>query len=163
MGAATAEARIAATAARAAVAAVDLPTPYERVEQQIAWYDRRSGTAKRSYLTLKVIQIVVAAAIPVIAAAGASAAAAGGLGALIVVLEGLQQLFQFHSNWAHYRGTCEALRHEKYLWAARAGLYARAGDPTALLAERVERLVSREHSAWASTQHDRIAHEAATA
>ena len=38
---------------------------------------------------------------------------AGALGVLVVVFEGAQQLNQFHHNWVTYRGTCEALRHEK--------------------------------------------------
>ena len=69
-----------------------------------------------------------------------------------------QQLFQHHSNWTQYRSTCEALRHEKYLWMAHAGPYARSQRPDALLAERVEGLVSQEQSAWASTQQDKTSH-----
>ncbi|HEV2769267.1 MAG TPA: DUF4231 domain-containing protein [Solirubrobacteraceae bacterium] len=124
----------------------------ERLEEQIAWYDRRSIQDKRWYLRLKVAQIVIAAAIPVVAAAGAPAAVAGAMGALIVVLEGLQQLFQYQQNWTAYRSTCEALRHEKFLYLARAGPYADAKRPVALLAERVEGLVSQEHAAWVSEQ-----------
>jgi hypothetical protein len=82
----------------------------------------------------------------------------GGLGALIVVLEGLQQLFQLHANWTQYRSTCEALRHEKFLWMAHAGPYSHSERLDALLAERVEGLVSQEHAAWSSTQHDRTSH-----
>ena len=77
---------------------------------------------------------------------------AGGLGALIVVLESVQQLFQFHSNWTHYRSTSESLKHEKYLYLAQAGSYATAANPEALLAERVEGRVSQEHATWASEQ-----------
>jgi uncharacterized protein DUF4231 len=75
-----------------------------------------------------------------------------GLGIFIVVLEGLQQLDQYHSNWISYRSTCEALKHEKFLYLAKAGMYATANDPHALLAERVESLVSQEHAKWASSQ-----------
>ena len=44
------------------------------------------------------------------------------MGVAIVIIEGLQQLCQFHANWTSYR-TCEALRHEKYLFLARSGPY----------------------------------------
>lgn len=125
---------------------------WERLEEQIAWYDRRSAHNKRWYQRLKVTQIVVAAAIPVAAAAGAPSVAAGAMGALIVVLEGLQQLFQYQQNWIAYRSTCETLRHEKFLYLAQAGPYAEAKRPVALLAERVEGLVSQEHGAWVSEQ-----------
>ena len=77
-------------------------------------------------------------------------------GALIVVLEGLQQLQQYQQNWITYRSTCERLKHEKFLFAARAGPYA-SSEPEALLAERVESLVSQEHAAWVSQREDAAA------
>ena len=126
---------------------------WERLEQQIGWYDRKSTHAKRWYHRLKVTQILVAAAIPVTVAAHAEQITAAVLGALIVVLEGFQQLFQFHSNWTTYRSTCERLKHEQYLYAARGGPYG-GTNPDARLAERVEGLVSQEHAAWTSSQRE---------
>jgi hypothetical protein len=124
----------------------------KRLDHQLAWYGARSRRYKQWYQSLKVVQIVVAAAIPAVAAAGASAAVAGALGAVIVVLEGVQQLFQFQQNWIAYRATAEALKHEKYLHLAGAGPYAGVARRDALLAERVERLVSQETAAWAEAQ-----------
>jgi len=77
---------------------------------------------------------------------------AAALGALIVVIEGLQQLYQLQTNWLLYRSTCESLKHEKYLFLASAGPYGAASNPHTLLAERIESLVSQEHAKWASTQ-----------
>jgi len=125
---------------------------WERLQDQLDWYDAKSQHHRRWYQSLKVMQIVVAAAIPVVAAAGASAAVAGGLGGVIVVLEGLQQLFQFQQDWIGYRGTAEALKHEKFLRLAEAGPYAGVPRPDAVLAERVEGLVSQEHAAWSEAQ-----------
>jgi predicted PhzF superfamily epimerase YddE/YHI9 len=97
---------------------------------------------------------VAAAAVPVAAGQSAPAWATGGLGALIVVVEGIQQLFQLQPNWSTYRSTCEALKHEKFLYLSRAGHYASAARPEALLSERVESLVSQEHAAWSSAQEE---------
>ena len=132
------------------------PTGYawERLEDQLAWYERNSAHHKRWFYRLKVLQIVIAAAIPVSAGAGASAWITGSLGGSIVVLEGFQQLFQFQQNWVGYRATAESLKHEKYLYLASAGPFADLARPDALLAERVEGLVSQEHSAWSSAQVD---------
>jgi hypothetical protein len=99
-------------------------------------------------------QIVTAAAIPVAAGASAPVWLMGGGGAVIVVLEGLQQLHQYQQNWTTYRATCERLKHEKFLFAASAGPYANAPRREALLAERVEGLVSQEHAAWVSNRED---------
>ena len=93
------------------------------------WYSRGARRNKRWYMRIKVVQIVSAAAIPVLAATSLPTWVAGGLGALIVVLESVQQLFQFHSNWTHYRSTSEALKHEKFLSLAHAGSYATAANP----------------------------------
>jgi hypothetical protein len=46
----------------------------ERLEDQLAWYEAKSGHNKRWYQSLRVAQIVVAAAIP---AAGAPDGVAG--------------------------------------------------------------------------------------
>jgi hypothetical protein len=137
-------------------AAVQVPdTPaWERLETQVAWYDKTSIKNQRWFKRLKVLQIVTAAALPVAAAVSAPLWLMGGGGALIVVLEGLQQLQQYQQNWTTYRSTCERLKHEKYLFLARAGPYTSAPRPEALLAERVEGLVSQEHAAWVSQQQE---------
>jgi len=128
---------------------------WARLEDQIAWYDRKSQKNQRRFKQLKVCQIVVAAAIPVLAAVdGSPVWLLGGLGALIVVLEGLQQLQQYQQNWTSYRTTCERLNNEKFLFIARAGSYAVAPNPEALLAERVEGLISQEQVAWVAHREE---------
>lgn len=126
---------------------------WARLEDQIAWYDTKSQYNQRWFKGLKILQIVVAAAIPV-AVGEWSTGLIGAGGALIVALEGLQQLQQYQQNWTTYRSTAERLKHEKYLFLAEAGPYAGAERPEAMLAERVEGLVSQEHAAWASQQEE---------
>lgn len=125
-----------------------------RVRDQIAWYDAKSQVNQRWFKRLKICQIVTAAAIPVAAAVSAPVWLIGAGGALIVVLEGLQQLQQYQQNWTTYRATCERLKHEQFLFMAHAGPYGAAPNPDAVLAERVESLVSQEHAAWVSQQQD---------
>jgi Protein of unknown function (DUF4231) len=125
-----------------------------RAREQIAWYDRKSRVNQRWFKALKVCQIVTAAAIPVMASEGAVTWLIGSAGALIVVLEGLQQLQQYQQNWTTYRATCERLKHEQFLFLARAGPYREVSQPEVMLAERVEGLVSQEHAAWASQRQD---------
>ena len=124
----------------------------ERLEDQIQWYDRKSAGSQRKYKVLKICTIVSAAVVPATAGLPALHLLTAGLGVFIVVIEGIQQLYQFQSNWIAYRSTCEALKHEKYLYFGKAGIYATANDPHALLAERIESMVSQEHAKWASSQ-----------
>ncbi len=122
----------------------------KRLEDQIAWYDKRSLRSQRLFKTLKILTILAAAIIPLSAGLGAPAWVTGGLGALIAVMEGLQQLNQYQHNWITYRSTCETLKHEKYLYLAGAGPYAVATNATAVLAERIESMISQEHAKWVS-------------
>ena len=124
----------------------------DRLQDQIDWYDRRSGSNQKAFRYLKICTISAAALIPVLANVRGMSPVVAGLGVFIVVLEGLQQLNQHQSNWIAYRSTCEALKHEKFLYLAKAGIYASANDPHALLAERIESMVSQEHAKWASSQ-----------
>jgi hypothetical protein len=124
----------------------------QHVEDQIAWYDARSLKNQHTFKLLKIIVIAAAALIPFLAGLSLPQWVAGGLGVLIAVIEGLQQLNQYHANWIGYRSTCEALKHEKFLFLAKAGPYAAAADPRVLLAERIESLGSQEHAKWAAGQ-----------
>jgi hypothetical protein len=126
----------------------------ERLEDQLAWYDRKSMVNQRMYRRIKVLEIVAAATIPFLASLGLPhiIIVTGGLGVLITVLEGLLHLNQYQQNWINYRSTCEALKHEKYTFLGKASPYANVSDPHALLAERIESLVSQEHAKWAATQ-----------
>jgi hypothetical protein len=125
-----------------------------RLQDQIAWYDAKSNDAQRLFKLLKICQIVTAAAIPVAAGVSAPSWLVGGAGALIVVLEGLQQLEQYQQNWTSYRSTCEQLKHEQFLFLAGAGPYGAGENPEAVLAERVESLVSQEQVAWVANRED---------
>lgn len=134
-------------------AAADAGNPtLKRLEDQISWYDRKSRANQRWFKWLKAAEIIAAAAVPVAAGVAAPALLTGGLGAFIVVLEGLQGLNQFQHNWTTYRSTCEELEHEKYLWLAQAGPYATAANPDAMLAERIETLISSEHAKWVAAR-----------
>lgn len=96
--------------------------------------------------------VVCAALIPLLSGLRVTPWLTGSVGALIAVFEGLQQLKQYQQNWIRYRSTCESLKHEKYLYLAKAGPYAGVSDAHALLAERVESLVSQEEGKWVSAQ-----------
>ena len=112
---------------------------YVRLEQQIKWYDSKSGSAQRWYKRIKFCEFVASGLVP-IAALLAEGWMTATIGAAAVLLEGLQQLNQWQHNWITYRSTCEALRHEKYSYIARSGSYDGMDDVQAhrALVERVQ-------------------------
>ena len=126
----------------------------ERLEDQIGWYDRKSLINQRIFKRIKMTEILGAAVIPFLAAFNFHRVGwvTGGLGMLITVLEGMLHLNQYQQNWIAYRSTCESLKHEKYVYLGKAPPYTNAADPRALLAERIESLVSQEHAKWASVR-----------
>jgi hypothetical protein len=129
----------------------------DRLEDQIKWYDNESASAKRMFKRLKTATLGISVSIPLSAAFAThyplyTGVITGVMGASIALLEGLQQLNQYHQNWITFRSTTEALNHEKFLFLATAGPYAAASNPRSVLAERIESLVSLEHAKWSSSQ-----------
>lgn len=132
----------------------DHPSWY-RLENQREWYSKKSAVNQKWYKSLKLIQIVLAAAIPIIALIGTpdTKFIVAMFGALIAILEGVQQLYQFHALWTDYRSTAEHLKHEKYLFLSLSGPYRELTRDEALLllAERIEEHISKEHAKWIDT------------
>lgn len=126
---------------------------YERLEQQIKWYDDNSGKAQRYFKLGRYFVIAASAAIPIAVLTDHKMLTAS-LGALIAISEAVQHINQWHHNWITYRSTCEALRHEKYSYIERADPYDMGDGQAArkLLVERVESLISTEHSKWIASQ-----------
>jgi hypothetical protein len=135
----------------------------DRLDNQIDWYDRKSQSAQKRYKLLKLVQVVAAASLPLLPVFGIPhpEKVSAVLGLVILIIETVQQLNQDQQNWIAYRSTCETLKHEKYLFLSDAGPYKDAEKPLALLADRVEGLISQEHAKWVSVQEqaakDRVA------
>ena len=125
-------------------------TGYARLEDQIEWFDAKSIHHQAWYRRLKVVSIAAAALVPLVSSLDGYALFAGGLGVVVVVVEGLQHVNQYHENWIRYRSTCETLLHEKYLYLARAGGYDGLSAEEALrrLATQVKSLLARESNDW---------------
>jgi len=123
-----------------------------RLEDQRKWYSKKSALNQKWYKGLKLAQIVLAACIPIIALIDTSYTKfiVAIFGALIAILEGIQQLYQFHTLWTEYRSTAEHLKHEKYLFLSLSGPYRGLNQDEALplLAERIEEHISKEHAKW---------------
>jgi hypothetical protein len=125
----------------------------DRLEPQIAWYDNKSASHKRWYVSLRVAEILSAALIVfftggIVVHPDWALYVVAGLGVVVAVAAGVTSLFHLQENWIQYRSTCETLRHEKYLYLTKVDPYNTA-DPFSLLVGRIESLISKEHTAWA--------------
>lgn len=125
---------------------------YQRLEDQIQWYDAKSISAKKYFTRTEIAEIFFAVMVPFMASKNATITAF--LGMAIAIIEGLQQLLQWSQNWNSYRSTCEALRHEKFSYLGKSGVYEGKTEEEAFrdLTQRVESLISTEHAKWISRQ-----------
>lgn len=123
---------------------------WERLEDQLHWYDSKSVFCQQWYKRLRLTQIVCAVIIPIISHTGPWAPSLAG--AFIAILEGVDHVYQFSRLWTAYRATAECLKHEKFLFLSTAGPYRELKEPERLilLAERVEERISTEHAKWVS-------------
>lgn len=126
-----------------------------RLENQITWYGDESNWCQKRFKAHRIIQIVLAASLPVMASMDCLEnwfpIIASVFGALISVSVSVAALCKYHEHWTQYRTTAEMLKHEKYMYLTKAGKYAN-NKPLALLVERVESLISKEHTQWDSHQ-----------
>ncbi|MFY0630857.1 MAG: DUF4231 domain-containing protein [Flavobacteriaceae bacterium] len=125
----------------------------ERVDGQIAWYNKKSGINKGYHLKSKALIIIFSALIPFATGYISSERVwldygIASLGVLIAILTGLSTLFKFQDKWGDYRLTAEALTHEKYLFQTASGVYNSHEKPFKLFVFRVEKLISKEVTAW---------------
>jgi len=145
----------------------------DRLEDQINWYDIKSTRLQKTYQRAKIIAFMSACLIPFLAALQMAMPSTADpitgvaqtritlgttialLGILIAMLEGVLLMGQHQQKWVTYRSTCEALRREKSLYMAGAGVYAAAANPRILLAERMETISSQEKTSWVSMQQPR--------
>jgi hypothetical protein len=97
---------------------------WQELEMMFGWYDRRASRDRIAYQALKVITLLLAAAV-----------------------EGMQQLFQLHANWISYRGSAEALRQEAFAYVAQVAPYDTAGRRVTL-AQALRAIAANESSTW---------------
>ena len=125
-----------------------------RLEDQISWYDNKSSWNQKWFKRLQVIVIVAGALIPFVSGLAPGEETwtkvfIGMLGVAIAAITAVLGLYKFQENWIQYRITCESLKREKHVFLAGVDPY---GDDRAfeLLVERVESLISSEHTNWVS-------------
>ncbi|GKV54281.1 hypothetical protein NCCP2222_02280 [Sporosarcina sp. NCCP-2222] len=128
-----------------------------RVDEQINWYDKKSISHKKVYKGWKITQIIISASIPFVVGYVENlsflAVVVGLMGVVITCIEGVLTLGKYHENWIEYRSICETLRHEKYMYLTRTGVYKNKGSFTNLV-ERVESVISQENVNWAALNYE---------
>jgi uncharacterized protein DUF4231 len=113
------------------------------VIEKWTYFARQSRRSRNGYFILEGLGLVGAAAIPVCAALGATDGVPAVLGAMVVVLGGLRQLFGFHEEWISSSQARYTIEREIALFAVGNGTY-RGAAAVRNLVIAVEEIASSE-------------------
>jgi hypothetical protein len=127
-----------------------------RLADQINFFNKRSKQNQNRYKWLKATTFIAAAVIAISGALALPIWTVPVLGGAIIVIESILSTSSSHQNWLAYRRTCEALKHEKYLYLANAGPYRDVTDRNPLLAERTESILLADHETWLAIQTEQV-------
>ena len=123
----------------------------QRLNDQISWYDRKSGTSQLWFKRLRFAEIVAATIIPFLSGFASRSLtnqiAIGVFGVVVAVIASLLALLRLQEHWISYRATAEALKTEKFLFLTQTQPYDKE-DAFHLLVQRVEALLSKESTDW---------------
>ena len=131
-----------------------------RLDEQLAWYDRKSSWNQKWFRRVQMVQIVVSALIPFISGLGGilpgnwGLILVGAMGMVIAVATATSTLYKFQENWVQYRATAEQLRHERFMFLTGVEPYS-GGGSFDFLVQRVEGLISKENAAWAKAAQEK--------
>lgn len=126
----------------------------QRVDSQIDWFDSKSKLNKNWYHFLKVIEILLALAIPFLGNYANSIDGTninyllGLIGVLIAFIAGILVLMRFQENWYRYRQVSESLKSEKFLFITKSGEY-REDNSFSTFVEKIEQTLIKENLKWA--------------
>jgi hypothetical protein len=124
----------------------------DRLEDQINWYGKKSTSNKRYYYSFKTSEVILAAIVPFLIALSEKdelplKIVAGVLSVFVGIIASILIVFKFQEKWIQYRSTSENLKHEKYLFGTKSGIYA--SDPKFhVFVERIEFIISKENLDW---------------
>jgi hypothetical protein len=145
----------------------------ERIDKQIRWYSDKAAKLRSSYRIWQILKLFCALLIPIATIFMDHLAVdidsevdvltatnliknevfkwsviIAILGGLILLIEGLQKLYNFMEMWHKYRTTAEVLRAEKILFQTETGEYQNSNEPYKTLVKRCENIMREEHQEW---------------
>jgi hypothetical protein len=125
---------------------------YPGLEDEIRRHDARAVRARRIHRSVHALQRATAASLPIMARFGSGKRWLGVAGALALALSVMEDAARWQDEWWLGCMTAEALKHERFLFLARAGPYADAQSALDLLRERMEGVASQEHARFVSAR-----------
>jgi len=128
-----------------------------RVDDQIKWFDRKSVLNKKWHYLQSIISAFASIMIPFLISYFSYTAFRDFvifvLGIVAAISIAIEKIFKFRSNWTRYRGTCETLKREKFLYLTKAPPYD--SRDFGYFVERIENILQEENKSWKSTVQEK--------
>lgn len=125
-----------------------------RLDPQIAWYDKKSLLCQKRYKLIQIVEIILAAIIPLLSGYCNTfliSIIVGIFGIIITILESLTKIFNYHENWIQYRTTCELLKYQKYVFLTKSSPYNTTNETVEnMFVKNIEQIISSENNQWKS-------------
>jgi len=126
----------------------------ERLDDQIDWYDKKSGWNQKRYKFYKIGEALLAVSIPILSVFSTIEGwdwliyVVAVIGGIITIVTIIPSVNKYHENWVEYRLTSEVLKREKYLFLTGAGKYKGQKGTFHQLVEAAEAIMSNENEKW---------------
>ncbi len=129
----------------------------DRIQDQLNWYNKKSGENKKWFHRWRLSIIVSGALIPLLIGYANGKLEwlkyiAGILGALVAIAEGVLSLKRYREHWSTYRLTAERLNRERWLYENKAKDEYKTDDEEAFrrFVLNAEQIMSSENEEWIS-------------
>ena len=127
----------------------------QRLDDQQQWYEGKGAWNQTWYKRLRIVEVVLAAAIPFVSSLmgkfpdspNTVPLLVSAMAFLIAAASALLALYRFQENWLQYRTAAEQLKREKFLFLTKSQPYD-GGDAFHVLVGNVERILGEENSSW---------------
>jgi hypothetical protein len=120
-------------------------------DESYGWYRTAAARSRRNHRLSAIVQVAMAAAIPVSAAiAPRNAVVPAVLGALLVILAGLRSTYNWQENYIRFSVAREAVEAQRRLFHTGAAPYDDPQTRGAALAAQITAIERDEQSAWVS-------------
>ena len=133
----------------------------DRVDYQLSYYESEANKAKKIHIKTQNTIIILGLLVPVVV--NLPAEWGGGFDArlyiqisvtvmslLLAILNGLSNFRKYGDLWLSYRMTEELIKHEKFLFLTSSGEYDEAETASQKFVERIESIISSEHTRFRS-------------
>lgn len=125
----------------------------DRIDDQIAWYGKKSATNKKYHLWSNALIIVFAALIPFFAGLDGESLVwtkyvIALLGVLTATITGISALYKFQEKWMTYRITGESLKREKILYQTGTPPYSSKTSSFNQFVSITESIMNNENAVW---------------